>query len=44
MVFLTAGVTDRDGLIALGAAGVIAKPFDPSTLAAQLNEVLGWPC
>ena len=44
VVFLTAGVTDRDGLIALGVAGVIAKPFDPSTLAAQLNEVLGWPC
>lgn len=26
-----------------GAAGVIAKPFDPMTLSARVAELLGWP-
>lgn len=29
----------RDGL---GLAGVIAKPFDPLTLSAEVAEILGW--
>jgi two-component system, OmpR family, response regulator len=27
------------GYVELGAAGVIAKPFDPMTLADQLREI-----
>jgi two-component system alkaline phosphatase synthesis response regulator PhoP len=27
----------------MGAAGVILKPFDPLSLAAQAAELLGWP-
>ena len=42
VVFLT-GLDDSTRLIALGAAGVIAKPFEPGKLASQLSEVLGWP-
>jgi CheY-like chemotaxis protein len=42
VVFLTAKtqVADRERLACLGAAGVITKPFDPLTLAAQLGELL----
>jgi CheY-like chemotaxis protein len=42
VVFLTAGVTPGDLLRLqwLGAAGVIAKPFDPSLLAKQLLDLL----
>lgn len=43
VVFLTADGDHRDGLLALGAAGVIAKPFQPAELPGQLTEVLGWP-
>jgi CheY-like chemotaxis protein len=43
VVFLTGGEDDRERLVALGAAGVIGKPFQPSKLAGQLCEVLGWP-
>lgn len=44
VVFLTAKaqVRERADLEALGAAGVLAKPFDPMTLGAQLAAVLGW--
>ena len=42
VVFLT-GLDDGVRLRALGAAGVIAKPFEPGKLASQLSEVLGWP-
>lgn len=44
VVFLTAasGESDRARLIELGAAGVIAKPFEPPRLGNQLSEVLGW--
>ena len=42
VVFLTAKLqpADRARLHEIGAAGVIAKPFDPMTLPAQLEELL----
>jgi CheY-like chemotaxis protein len=45
VVFLTARsqVADIEWLKGLGASGVIAKPFDPVTLADDLTKVLGWP-
>ena len=44
VVFLTAKTqaAERERLLALGADGVLAKPFDPMTLAAELAAVLGW--
>lgn len=42
VVFLTADAGEPGDLIALGAAGVIAKPFKPEDLAEQLSELLGW--
>ena len=44
VVFLTAkiGARDMSRLDALGAAGVIAKPFDPMTLASEVGHLLGW--
>lgn len=44
VVFLTAKTTpaDRERLLALGAAGVIAKPFDPMTLPDQVRAITGW--
>jgi CheY-like chemotaxis protein len=41
-VFLTADAEDPGRFMKLGAAGVIAKPFQPSALAGQLREILGW--
>jgi CheY-like chemotaxis protein len=43
VVFLTAkvGAAERERLLAQGAAGVIAKPFDPMTLPEELQLVLG---
>jgi len=42
VVFMTARAqtTDVEQFLALGAAGVIAKPFDPLTLAASLRACL----
>jgi CheY-like chemotaxis protein len=42
VVFLTAKAqrAERERLNALGAAGVIAKPFDPLALPGQLQELL----
>jgi two-component system OmpR family response regulator len=42
VVFMTAKVQTHDveRLRALGAAGVIAKPFDPLQLAAQIRQYL----
>ena len=42
VVFLTAKLqlADRARLHALGAAGVIAKPFDPMALPAELDRIL----
>jgi len=44
VVFLTAKVqaADRRRLADIGARGVIAKPFDPMTLASQVSETLDW--
>lgn len=44
VLFLTGHGTaaDRARLTALGAAGVIAKPFDPASLASQIARLLGW--
>jgi CheY-like chemotaxis protein len=41
-IFLTAKLqpADRARLKALGAAGVIAKPFDPMLLSAELDRIL----
>jgi CheY-like chemotaxis protein len=42
VIFLTAKVGDaeRERLISLGAAGVIAKPFDPMTLPEDVRRIL----
>lgn len=42
IVFITARAADGDAakLMALGAAGVIAKPFDPMQLAPQVRRYL----
>lgn len=44
VIFMTAKVqaADRRQLYALGAQGVITKPFDPMTLASQMAGFLGW--
>ena len=44
IIFLTAKVQagDRRVWADLDLAGVIAKPFDPMTLAADISALLGW--
>ena len=44
VIFLTAKVqaTERRRLIGLGAAGVIAKPFDPMELSREITNLLGF--
>lgn len=44
VVFLTAKTQAREveELQAMGAAGVLAKPFDPMSLGAELEALLGW--
>ncbi|MGI8773716.1 MAG: response regulator [Actinomycetota bacterium] len=44
VVFLTAKAQteERTYLESLGAAGVLAKPFDPMGLANELSRLLGW--
>jgi len=44
VIFLTAKVQsiERERLHAIGAAGTLAKPFNPLTLANQVKEILGW--
>ena len=44
VVFLTAKArpAERNRLAGLDVAGVLAKPFDPKTLADQLESVLDW--
>lgn len=41
VVFVTghASASERDGFLALGAVDVIAKPFDPTGLAARVREL-----
>ena len=42
VIFITARImsSERARLMALGAAGVIAKPFDPLQLAAQVRSIV----
>jgi DNA-binding response OmpR family regulator len=42
VAFITARTAERDvaDLLSLGAAGVLAKPFDPLTLASQCRTFL----
>lgn len=42
VAFITAraGRDDAERLAALGACGIVAKPFDPMTLAAQVRALL----
>jgi CheY-like chemotaxis protein len=44
VIFLTAKVqpADRRMLADLGARGIIAKPFDPMHLAAEVAAIAGW--
>jgi len=44
VILLTAKVqtADRQRYTQLGVSGVIAKPFDPLSLAAKIEEILGW--
>jgi two-component system alkaline phosphatase synthesis response regulator PhoP len=44
VVFLTAKVqaAERRDLAALGARGIIAKPFDPMLLADEVAELVSW--
>lgn len=44
VILLTAKVqaADRRRFADLGVQGVLAKPFDPMTLAGQVADVLGW--
>ncbi|MFB2937446.1 response regulator [Aerosakkonemataceae cyanobacterium BLCC-F154] len=44
VILFTAKVqsTDLDEFAKLGVAGIIAKPFDPMTLADQVAFTLGW--
>lgn len=44
VIFLTAKVqaADRQRFADLGVAGVIAKPFDPMTLASDVAALLHW--
>lgn len=44
VVFLTglSADTQPSDLMAVGADGVIAKPFDPASLASEVAGVLGW--
>jgi CheY-like chemotaxis protein len=45
VVFVTARTQPSElaRLLALGVTGVIAKPFDPMSLAKQVTELMGWP-
>jgi CheY-like chemotaxis protein len=44
VVFLTGSVqeVERDRFMALGALGLLAKPFDPMKLADELRACVGW--
>lgn len=44
VILMTAKVqaSDQRRFASLGVKGVIAKPFDPLTLADQVAETLGW--
>jgi len=44
VIFLTAKAQsiERERLQAIGAAGTLAKPFNPLTLANEISEILKW--
>jgi len=44
VIFMTArtSLEDVEAYLAMGAAGVLAKPFDPMRLAKQVGEILAW--
>ena len=44
VVLLTAKIqaSDRRKFSGLGVRGLLAKPFDPMTLAGELAQILGW--
>ncbi len=44
VILLTAKVqaADKERFKEIGVTGVIAKPFDPMSLADQVNEILKW--
>ena len=44
VIFLTAKVQTADRLryASLGVKGVLAKPFDPLTIAQRISEILKW--
>jgi CheY-like chemotaxis protein len=44
VILLTAKVlpSDRAKFAQIGVAGVIAKPIEPTTLVAEVAEILGW--
>lgn len=44
VIFLTAKIqpADRQHLASLGAAAVMAKPFDPNRLGRDIADALGW--
>jgi CheY-like chemotaxis protein len=44
VIFLTAKAQEADirALHELGVAAVLTKPFDPMTLAADIERILGW--
>lgn len=46
VILLTAKVlsADQSRLSDLGVTGIIAKPFDPMSLANQVAKTLGWRC
>jgi len=44
VIFLTAKAQsiEQEHLQAIGAAGTLAKPFNPLTLASQISGILNW--
>jgi len=44
IIFLSAKAQsiERERLHAIGAAGTLAKPFNPLTLASEISEILNW--
>lgn len=44
VIILTAKVqpSDRTRFAHMGIAGVITKPFDPTTISEEIAEILGW--
>ena len=44
VILLTAKVlpSDRTRFAQVGIAGVISKPFEPTTISEEVAEILGW--